>query len=336
MSAVTSVRGHSIAPILSHGRNRRGVALVLVLWLLVVLGLASLQILALARSRLDMANLARSRVVSRYAAESGVVAARELLEQMLSDATSPLDQARVFGDFEREVEAWGPRRLETARFQVVVEDLNARVDLNASSPPVLQGLLRQFVSDAAAEELVRALRGGETGAEALDDTASAVASGPRLRSGSGQEVGAPPPLMRLEELSRVPGFGDTLAAALAPYVTVWSDGLIDVNAAPVEVLAAVPYVGDVAARSLVSAREGSGALASKVAVYSELSQRSARPVDSRLTDLVTVPRRVLIVSRGWESGHPYTHEIQAVFEVLSSRLVTGSRVRLRFWTERGR
>jgi hypothetical protein len=44
--------------------------------------------------------------------------------------------------------------------------------------------------------------------------------------------------------------------------------------------------------------------------------------------VVTTPTRLLLISRGWQEGHPLTHEIQAAYAVLGQRLV------LQFWWER--
>jgi len=309
----------------------------LVLWVLLVLGAASLQVLAEVRSRVDVAALARSRTVARYAAESGVTAAQTLLDEMVHAAASPTDQARLFDEYRRTVEAWGERQIGSGRYQVAVEDLNSRVDLNQSRTLVLQGLFRQFVSDPQADALVRALRGSEEEEEEVTrDTVDLSASDQGTAASFGGQASTARPLMHLEELTLVPGFGDSLLAAIAPYVTVQGDGRINVNTAPVPVLAAVPEIGDVAARSFVDARDRRGPLASGLAVYSQLAEISRGAVSARMPDLVTTPRRVRVVSRGWEDGLPYTHEVQAVFEVVSSGLVTGSRVRPRFWTERGR
>src|SRR2546428_112444 len=38
----------------------------------------------------------------------------------------------------------------------------------------------------------------------------------------------------------------------------------------------------------------------------------------------TVPSRLMLVSRGWQEGHPLTHEIQAVFAIVGRRLVLQS------------
>jgi general secretion pathway protein K len=318
-------------------RDRRGVALMLALWVLLVLGVASLQVLGEVRARVAVASLARSRTVARYAAESGVLAAQTLLDEMIRSA-EPAEQALVFEEFRRTVEAWGERPIGDGRYQVVVEDLGSRVDLNRSRVQVVQGLLRQSVSDAEAAELVRALRGwAEEDEEESPGEAGGAAGPDQDLDPSFDELDlSGRPLMHLEELLRVPGFTDSLAAAIAPYVTVWGEGRINVNTAGVRVLASVPGVGDVAAQSLVAAREQEGALASGVAVYSRLSELSGGTASSRMPDLVTVPRRVLIVSRGWEEGRPYTHEVEAVFDVIASRLVTASTVRPRFWTEQGR
>jgi hypothetical protein len=35
---------------------------------------------------------------------------------------------------------------------------------------------------------------------------------------------------------------------------------------------------------------------------------------------VMMPTRLLVVSRGWQAGHPLTHEIQAVYAIVGSRL----------------
>ena len=302
-------------------------------WVLLVLGLASLRVLGELRPRVDVASLARSRVVSRYAAESGVIEAQWLLEQIVRASATPEDQAHAFADFQSRIELMGPRELGSARYQVVVEDLNAKVDLNRSSELVVSGLLEQFVSRESAQALVSALatfRGARSRIEA-------DGSGPDSGIGTlGAAAGGGRPITRLEELSRVPGFGDSLAALLAPYTTVWGDGLINVNTASLPVLAAVPEIGDAAAQFLIASRQRGRTYSSTAAVSSELTDESGGAAGSRMRDLTTTTRRVLIVSRGWEDGHPFSHEVQAVFDVITSRLVTGSRVRLRYWVERER
>ncbi|UCC25399.1 MAG: general secretion pathway protein GspK [Gemmatimonadales bacterium] len=316
--------------------SRTGVALMLAVWVLLVLGFASLQVLAQVRGRVDVATVARTQTVARYAAESGVVAARALLEELVQGADSPEAQARVFGEFQRIIETWGVQELRSARYQVVVEDLNARVDLNESREEVLHGLFRQFVGDARAAELLDALWGwgleGEAGQVQPVETPEASADEALLRA----SVADRPPLMHLEELALMQGFDEALVAELAPYVTVRGDGLVNVNSAPLPVLTASPDVGPVAARTLTESRDQEGLFDSKVGLLSVLREASAGELDSQLPDLVTAPRRVLVVARGWEEGRPASHEVQAVLEVQWSRMIVGERTRLRAWGERSR
>ena len=126
------------------------------------------------------------------------------------------------------------------------------------------------------------------------------------------------PVTRFAELARVPGADDALALAVAPYVTVWSDGFVNVNSAPEAVLAALPGIGPARARALV-ARRGAGELFTSV---------DALPVDGSV--LTIAPTRLMIVSRGWQRGAPLTHEIQAVYLVLAGTLT------LQSWEERDR
>ena len=47
---------------------------------------------------------------------------------------------------------------------------------------------------------------------------------------------------------------------------------------------------------------------------------SARPAPAARLDAVMMPSRLLVISRGWQAGHPLTHEIQAVYAIVGSRL----------------
>jgi general secretion pathway protein K len=312
--------------------ERRGVALMLVLWVVIVLSAIALGVVASSRAQTNLAGTLRSRAVARYAAESGVVAATMELTEMFRAAETDEERAQVFSRFEERLASLGERQLGSARYQVAVLDLNSRVDLNRSSEVVLLGLFEQFVGVEEAEALVNALY------DWTDEDDEPLPGGAEAREYV--DAGSPflptnRPLLRLDELARIEGIGDSLAAKLAPYVTVWGDGLVNVNTAPVPVLTAVPEIGAVAAEEFVTARERQGVVGSRLALYSRLSELSPDPVSAQLGDIVTMPQRILIISRGWEEGRPLTHEIQAAFDVRVSRLITGPVLRVRYWTERG-
>lgn len=310
--------------------DRRGVALMLVLWVVIVLSVIAAGVVALSRSQVDLVATIRSRAVARYAAESGVVAATARLGELLRSAGSPEDQVRAFLAFKDELANGGERVLGAARYQVVMLDLGARVDLNNSTDAVLLGLFEQLLGEREANTLVDALRDWvDEDGEALPygaEVADYVRAGSRYRPSNG-------PIRRLEEVTRIKGFTDSIVGVIAPFVTLWGDGRVNVNTAPWEVLAAVPELGPGGADLLLTAREGGDVMASKVAVSSRLAESGSR-VGAQLMNLTTVPGHILIVSRGWEDGHPLTHEIQAVYQVLRLQLGEGPRLRVRYWSER--
>jgi general secretion pathway protein K len=269
-------------------REPRGVALVFVLWLLVLLGVAASEIALRARNESNLVSTLRSRSVGRYAAESGILLATARIEGLLDSLRAPAERAAAF----RHESLRSPIAeiaLGDARFGVAIIDLNARLDLNRADATTLRNLFRQFVPESRAADVVRALK---------------------------QD-----PVRRVEELARVPNAGDSLALAVAPYVTVWSDGLVNLNSASERVLAALPGVGRAAAANIVRQRESGEVLTSPEGVRS-------RGADGPL--LTVLPTRLMLVCRGWQAGHPLTHEIDAVYVVLGQSLV------LQSWEERDR
>ena len=267
--------------------DQRGVALIFVLWLLVLLGVIIAEVASRARAEAALLTSLRSRTVARYAAESGILAATVAIERLLDSSYNPLERASVFRQLDARLASLNDVELGGARFGVAALDLNARIDLNRADVATLRGLFGQFTSDARADTVAAALK--------LN------------------------PIRRLAELSRVPGVDDSLALAVAPYVTVWSDGLVNINSAPEPVLAALPGVA-AAAPGIVARREGGEVFATLDPVHPP----SMPGVVAAALLVSTVPSRLMLVSRGWQEGHPLTHEIQAVFAIVGRRLVLQS------------
>ena len=297
-------------------RDRRGVALMLVLWLIVVLGVVATAIAASTHADSTLTWNLRARATARYAAESGIVVATGLLGQLLQTTSSDETRARTFQDIDRHFDHLREVPIGTGRFGIAVIDLNARIDLNRSDLSVVQALFAQFTDDTRAElaaagvadwidadDLVR-----PGGAELADYVTMDSPYTPRNA-----------PLDRLDDLAHILHVGDALAAAVAPYVTVASDGLVNVNSAPEPVLSALPGLGAARARDIVTRRTGGETFTSPAAL-ADLGP--AAPL------VTIVPSRLLIVSRGWLDGHPLTHEIQAVYGV------AGTTLYLMSWRER--
>lgn len=317
-------------PFAQAGR-RRGVALMLALWLVVVLGAIAAATATLVRGEVDVVSNLRARSAARYAAESGVVVARARLEALLATHADPSGRARAFTILERRFADLREASIGPARFSVAVADLNARLDLNHAEPATLQNFLAQFAPDREAARVAAAIEDwrDEDGLPRPDGAEAAEYE----RAGS-PFVPTNAPFDRLETVRRVRGMTDSLAGLIAPYVTVDGDGRVNLNTAPHAVLAALPGIGPAGARELL-ARRGRGELFSSAAIVGELTARGASSgapgatagvIDMARTS--TVPSRILVVSRGWQQDHPLTHEIQAVYAV------AGTRLTLRAWRER--
>jgi general secretion pathway protein K len=305
-------------------RGRRGVALVLVLWLIVVLGAITAAVVASSRSGSQVLVNARTRIVARYASESGIVAARPLLQQ-LAFAYSPSQQVLAITALNGAMQDLQEVDLGAARFGVTLTDLNARLDLNQSDPEAVVGLISEFTSRSAAQSIGDALLDWRDGDDLVRSQGAEKEA--YQRAGSAY-VPRNAPLTRLDELLRIRGVTDSLAQMLDPYITVNSDFRLDVNAAPEPVLAAFPGIGIGGARELIARRQ-SGPFTSVSEVLTLLRAGSGG-ADGQLPVLAVAPSRLLVTSRGWMPGHPLTHEIEAVYAVGQRQLTLVS------WRERDR
>jgi general secretion pathway protein K len=277
-----------------HGAtNRHGVALIFVLWLLVLIGLAAAEVVTRARTESAMVTDMRARALGQYAAESGILLTTSTIESLLDSATTPAQRAAVFHQLEIVTSTPREEVLGTAHFAVALIDLNARLDVNRTDAKTLATLFGRFTGGSA-DDIVAALKRQ--------------------------------PVSRFPELARVPGIDDELALDVAPYVTVWGDGLININSAPEPVLASIATVGKTGAQSIIARREN-GVLTSADGFR---GSPTSGPVAIDAPLLTIAPSRIMLVSRGWQPGTPLTHEIQAVYLVISNRLI------LQSWEERDR
>jgi general secretion pathway protein K len=244
--------------------SRRGVALVLVLWVIVILGGLGAAVTVGSRTTGDVTASARARVVARYAAESGIVAAVASMQRQLdASADDSVKRHSVLNNADRALGDAAELELGNASARVVLVDASARIDVNAATEEVLAALFTRVGFTGRAGTAARAIR------RHIDSI-----------------PGAANLLRSLDETARVSGVGDSLIAAAAPYLTVDGDGQINRNSAS-------PLVRSIAAGSLINE-----------------------------------PSRVLLISRGWQRGHPLTHEVQAVYAIQGTRLAFVS------WRER--
>lgn len=240
---------------------RRGVALVLVLWIIVILGSISAGVVRSARISTSIAANVRAEVVARAAAESGIEAVVAAIEDTLSLLTDPaarkdwLNSLGLHSGSDSVI-------LGNGRFAVSVVDVSARLDVNAATQPALQVFFAQFTNPGEAATIAAAIR-------TRIDSSSARTPG---------QLGATP-IRSLEELRLARLVPESVLTRAARYLTVDGDGVINSRTASDTVLAAATG------------------------------------------ELRDEPSRLLLISRGWVSGHPLTSEIQAVYAITGNRLV---------------
>lgn len=248
---------------------RRGVALVLVLWIVVILGGIGTVVVRGARSTSGLALNARASVVARYAAESGIEARVAEIEQLLArttDSTARSTSLNALATTARDSIILGEGRTE-----VSIIDPSTRLDVNEAPEANLATLLSRFGGLPSATSTAHAIREWiERPAGTSDGRfVSPGSSAPRFVT----------PLRSLEEMRTIPGVDVALLERAAPYLTIDGDASVNVQAASDTVVAAA---------------------------FGERRNE---------------PSRLLLVSRGWQSGHPLTHEIQAVYAISNDRLV---------------
>ena len=214
-------------------RRRTGVALLLVLWLIVVLGAIGGSIAASVRERLGVATNLRDRAVVRAMAESGIVAASE----EIGDTLARLDAGPARARYLNALTASAPTHstLGDGAFQVGVVDVNARLDVNLASEDALAQFFAQFTTAVSARDFAREVR--------------------QRISASDRESVIATPLLSIDALSDLPSFDSRIAGAVASFLTVDGDGNVNMAHAPLAVRhAAAGQVVDAPTRVMIVSR----------------------------------------------------------------------------------
>jgi type II secretory pathway component PulK len=262
--------------------DRRGFALLAVLWLIVVLGAIAGDFQTGARADVRLAANARAAARARWAAHAGLARTLDALDRVLAGQHA-VQLLAAAGDT-----LIPPLQFESdgIRVRAVARDARARLNINAVSRAELLRLLGALgVPEPKAQAYVNAVlaariaRGGAPpegvrAAHAVDDVELSLAR--RIRSRlSGAARGATRAAARSEaraaELAEaetsvdlpfhavedVPLWADVapeVHAVVAPYLTAVGDGRINVNSAPAPVLRALPSMDAAAAAAILRRR----------------------------------------------------------------------------------
>jgi len=224
-------------------RGERGVALLMVLWVLILLGLVAASFLREARVGTGLARNATENAKAEALAEAGI--RRAMLGLLDPD---PVTAWRADGTAYQFA-------LGEGTVTIRIQDEGGKVDLNRAPGPLLLGLLAAAgVRPEAAHGLVDAIfdfRDPDhdrrpAGAEDADYLAAGLAAGAKDA-----------PFDDREELMQVLGMDRATYEAITPYVTVYSGrGRINVLTAPEFVLRAIPNLSPEQLDAILAERAG--------------------------------------------------------------------------------
>jgi general secretion pathway protein K len=191
-------------------RGQRGVALILVLWILVLLTALIGAFAQTARIEAMQAHALRSAVAARQAARAGIEYA--VLRMNYADVDRRwVPDGRKY-----------PLELDGATLEIRIVDESGKVDLNGASPDLLHRLLLALgVKEPQAQSIAAAIvdyRDPDDlltpgGAESSEYKDAGLPYGPKNK-----------PFEAVSELQRVLGMNFALFQKLEPYVTVYTSG----------------------------------------------------------------------------------------------------------------
>ena len=216
------MKAQSLAKMTGQPNRETGVALVLVLWVLTLLGIIATSFSKSMRTETELARQLTLSAQARALAEAGIY--RGILD-LLRFRRDPQAKWQANGT------VYKVMKLGRGEIRIAIQDEAGRIDLNTAQKPVIEGLLRGVGVDdqarvAISEAIIdwrdpdnlRQLQGAE------DEDYQAAGRSYGAKDGSFSCV---------EELQQVLGMTPALYRKLAPLLTVHSHRLnVDINLAP--------------------------------------------------------------------------------------------------------
>lgn len=238
-------------------RVRRGVALLVALWLVVAIGAVALQFSLEARERRTIGMLAAERGQQRGLALGALALVRARVDQQMRSlptgsnmavaslrASDPLlDVANTYN---------GPIMVDSTPVDVSAIDLGERLNINVATETELQTffsfLLKDFSLSTHLAQATMDWRDADTLPRPSGAEVDAYVKAERLAlptNGQFRDV---------DDLRNVLGMTPDVFATVRPYLTVQGNGQINLNSAPVPVLRALPGMTDQAVNLILMMR----------------------------------------------------------------------------------
>lgn len=242
MKAVRGSLGHC-----SAGRFQRGIALVMVLWILLLVTISTGAYTIMARMDQLEAHTMLSGTQARFAAEAG-------LNFAVLSLRDPDEATRLIPDGRPYVVQY-----EGIAVEVQVTDERGKLDVNSADEPTLVNMLSGHGMEAGQAELLAAAIKDWTDSDEIERF-----NGAELQTYQGQGLGVGPgnrDFIMAEELLQVIGMPWELYVKMEPGITVFSDsGKPNPAYAPVEALVALPDVTEEEALNFVEQRHSEESL----------------------------------------------------------------------------
>jgi general secretion pathway protein K len=222
------------------GPHERGVALILVLWVLALVSALILAFVGGADTGLRIARNDDAIARAQALAESGVTLA-------VLGLTDPGTATRWQADGSVHRVSYDGGSIE-----IRTEDENGKIDLNVAPPELFIGLFRALgANDASATAIAAAIINWRSGGGTTPTDAATIPP----------DAGAAPmprQFFDVGELAQIPGISRELYQRAAPFLTVYSfSPYINPMTAPAEVLRSLPGVNEAAIESFLASRTGS-------------------------------------------------------------------------------
>jgi general secretion pathway protein K len=211
-------------------RRERGIALILVIWMMALLSVVAMIAAGSARADLEIARNLRDAAQARALAEGGVWWMMARLRERDADNKSAVPN-----------QADGtPTRLslDGRIIDIAVQDEGGKIDVNSADAVLLANLCRVVGIDDDAETI-----------------ADSIVRYREESGGKSSKAAARAAFSIVEELRSVPGIDPDRYARILPFVTVYpNDGRINPRTAPREVIMALPGILPLQAEAYLRAR----------------------------------------------------------------------------------
>lgn len=264
--------------------NRRGFALIAVLWIVVIVTAIGLEFSLNARARrlatINTVDDARSRAAARAGLATSVARLERLLNVEGREAGALLDPW-----FDLRRIAMDSASLGDSRYSVELRDAGSRLNVNRATEEEWRRLFSALRIDAGdADRLAQALADWRD----ADDLHRPRGAERREYEEAGALVlPSNAPFAHVREIRHVRGMTPAIFEQVEPYLTVLGDGRVNLNQAALPVLLAIEGIGPEAAAAIERLRYGSDPLTNLHDLPLALSKDAREALEAALPSILS-------------------------------------------------